>query len=271
MAQSQSNKEIYYKELEDPRWIMKSKGIKAKFGWKCQKCGAIDKPLHCHHKFYVNDDDSRRSPWEYPDEAFQVLCCDCHHSLHVQLKEDKYREHQEMLNQQRNEYEKERNDELLSKEFDICLYCGINGSEYGFDGGLIIYDIEGGRCPNCMYKNPIDTICKQCNGLSNKIYGCMWHLARMIKPFVLQGFCSVCIYNSHKLWLDSRSYSSSCKYKNEKRKDFVNFFTSIGVVKIRDQNENSKELPWYIFDREKARLHRNSHGIMALRCETQNH
>lgn len=277
MAQSQANKEIYYKELEDPRWIAKSKEIKAKFGWKCQKCGAIDKPLHCHHKFYVNDDDGRRSPWEYPDETFQVLCCDCHHSFHAELNKERELAHEKFLLDQKVEYENKRNAELIGNESNICLYCGTNGSGWCVteDGHKFETEIgiENGVCQNCQSKGkiPLDIICKQCNGFSNKIYGCMFHLAPMIKPFILQGFCSVCIYNSHKLWLDSRLYTSTDKYKHEKRKDFINFFTSIGVVSIRDQNENSKELPWYIFDRDKARLHKNSHGIIAPRCETQNH
>ena len=259
MSLTKSNKEIYYKYLEDPRWIAKSKEIKSKFGWKCQKCGAIDKPLHCHHQFYVNDPDGRRLPWEYPNETFQVFCNDCHYGLHDQLREYRKLKFEKSISDQRIEFENKINSELLAKEFDICLYCSSNGS-----------NIENGVCCDCQCKGKksLDVICKQCNGFYNKIYGCMFHLAPMIKQWVLHGFCSVCVYNCHKTWLESRSYTSSSISQYQKRRDFNNFVESMGVIKVKYQSENCKELPWYVVDQEKSRIHRNSHGIISPRHYT---
>lgn len=259
MNQVGSFKEKYYQELKDPRWIEKSREIRSKAGWKCQKCGSINKTLHTHHKFYVSDDDSGRYPWEYHDDAFEVLCVDCHYGLHD--ARDKL--YQEFLDQKKAKYEKEKDDELLSKEFDICIYCGSKGVEHKFDDGLIIYDIDRGCCQKCIHENPVNIICKQCNGFINKIYGCMNHLVSMIKPFILDGYCSVCIYNSHKMFLETRKYSNGQKSSYQRRQDFLRFMKELGVRKISDQEEISKKLPWLILDREKSRLHRYSDGIIS--------
>lgn len=38
--------------------------------------------LHVHHKFY----DKSKLPWEYPYDAFQTLCWECHEKLHQNFK-----------------------------------------------------------------------------------------------------------------------------------------------------------------------------------------
>ncbi len=38
--------------------------------------------LHIHHKYY----DKSKLPWEYPDDAFQTLCWECHEKLHQNIK-----------------------------------------------------------------------------------------------------------------------------------------------------------------------------------------
>ena len=41
---------------------------------KCKKNFPYGKYLTVHHKYYIED----RDPWDYPDDAFDVLCLKCH-------------------------------------------------------------------------------------------------------------------------------------------------------------------------------------------------
>lgn len=63
----------YSQKLRDPRWQKKRLLILERDGWKCQCCGATDKNLQVHHVYYA-----KRDPWDYPDNAYQTLCEDCH-------------------------------------------------------------------------------------------------------------------------------------------------------------------------------------------------
>lgn len=63
----------YAEKLKDPRWQKKRLYILERDGWACQTCGETRRNLQVHHLFYA-----RRDPWDYPDEAYQTLCDQCH-------------------------------------------------------------------------------------------------------------------------------------------------------------------------------------------------
>ena len=64
----------YAEKLKDPRWQRRRLEILERDDFSCQACGAEDKTLHVHHKWYVGE------PWEAPDEALETLCEPCHTS-----------------------------------------------------------------------------------------------------------------------------------------------------------------------------------------------
>lgn len=59
-------------------WQRKRLEIFSRRGFKCEKCGEETKQLHLHHNYYEKD----KNAWEYPDEAYRVLCSTCHNALH---------------------------------------------------------------------------------------------------------------------------------------------------------------------------------------------
>ncbi len=67
-------KEDYSKKLRDPRWQKKRLKTFERDEWTCQMCGAEDKTLHAHHKYYVIG----REPWDCDDYSLITLCKDCH-------------------------------------------------------------------------------------------------------------------------------------------------------------------------------------------------
>lgn len=64
----------YFEKLKDPRWQKKRLEIFQRDEFTCRKCGADDKTLQVHHRYYV----SKRDPWDYPDICFETVCEDCH-------------------------------------------------------------------------------------------------------------------------------------------------------------------------------------------------
>lgn len=69
--------ELYKYRLRDNRWFWRSSLIKEKLNNYCSKCKKnfpYGKYLTVHHKYYIED----RDPWDYPDEALDVLCLKCH-------------------------------------------------------------------------------------------------------------------------------------------------------------------------------------------------
>jgi 5-methylcytosine-specific restriction endonuclease McrA len=69
----------YSRKLKDPRWQKRRLQVLEAAKWACATCGATDKTLHVHHKFYT----PCTEPWDYPDEALCALCEDCHqHAEH---------------------------------------------------------------------------------------------------------------------------------------------------------------------------------------------
>lgn len=73
----------YAEQRLDPRWQKCRLGVLSRYHFTCEGCGATDKTLHVHHKYYV----SHRLPWEYPDFCFQCLCVDCHSALKEAVEE----------------------------------------------------------------------------------------------------------------------------------------------------------------------------------------
>lgn len=84
----------YSDKLKNPKWQKKRLEILNLHGFKCEKCGCEDKELHVHHRFYLKG----REVWQYDNDVFQVLCCDCHEKEHSKEKEtievipEKYKE-----------------------------------------------------------------------------------------------------------------------------------------------------------------------------------
>lgn len=68
----------YLEKLRDPRWQKRRLEIMQRADFACEKCGARDKTLNVHHKFYVKG----REPWEYADDELGCLCEECHSELH---------------------------------------------------------------------------------------------------------------------------------------------------------------------------------------------
>jgi hypothetical protein len=59
----------YAKLLKSREWREKSKAVIANSP-RCQKCGRTGRRLAVHHHYY----EYGRFPWDYPDEAYMVVC-----------------------------------------------------------------------------------------------------------------------------------------------------------------------------------------------------
>lgn len=53
----------YYDLFKHPKWQKKRLKILELAGFECERCGAKNKTLHVHHKYY----EKGLKPWEYPD------------------------------------------------------------------------------------------------------------------------------------------------------------------------------------------------------------
>lgn len=71
-------KKDYYELLSDPRWQRKRLEIMHRDDFTCQHCGAKDKTINVHHKYYFPGND----PWDYANNALITLCNDCHEFEH---------------------------------------------------------------------------------------------------------------------------------------------------------------------------------------------
>ena len=71
------NKKDYKNYLQDPRWLLRRNQILTRDKNTCQFCGAQDRVLHVHHKYYIEG----LKPWEYDDDALISLCKNCHESV----------------------------------------------------------------------------------------------------------------------------------------------------------------------------------------------
>lgn len=73
-----ATKLTYGERLKHPKWQRARLERIEAAGWKCEKCGETEKPLHVHHTKYVRG----RMPWEYGHGELEVLCEDCHAAEH---------------------------------------------------------------------------------------------------------------------------------------------------------------------------------------------
>lgn len=68
----------YAKQLEDRRWLEKRAEVLKHYGCACNRCADEKEPLHVHHRFYR----PKVGPWDYPLDAYEVLCSSCHRWEH---------------------------------------------------------------------------------------------------------------------------------------------------------------------------------------------
>jgi hypothetical protein len=76
--------ESYYELLRRPEWQKKRLAVMNAADFSCQECGATERTLNVHHRFYKKG----AKPWEYVDEDLVCLCEECHrdrHELQVDL------------------------------------------------------------------------------------------------------------------------------------------------------------------------------------------
>jgi len=82
----QHEKFKYENLLRTNEWHSKRKEILEKRGCKCEWCGSHTQ-LQLHHKYYLKYPDGEKiNPWDYPDDAFVVLCNTCHEKAHKKYK-----------------------------------------------------------------------------------------------------------------------------------------------------------------------------------------
>ena len=72
----------YAEKFKDPRWQKKRLEICELHEWECENCGAKDKTLHVHHKYY----EAGREPWDYLEDDLMCLCETCHNTEHRSQK-----------------------------------------------------------------------------------------------------------------------------------------------------------------------------------------
>ena len=71
----------YKSKLKDPRWQKKRLEIMSRDNFKCTLCGNSKAEL-VHHIYY----EKGLNPWEYDDECYVTLCCECHPVAHREIK-----------------------------------------------------------------------------------------------------------------------------------------------------------------------------------------
>ena len=65
------------KDYLHPQWKSLRAKVLRRDNYKCLTCGS-NKQLCCHHNYYIEGNQL----WEYPLNAFQTLCKDCHDAFH---------------------------------------------------------------------------------------------------------------------------------------------------------------------------------------------
>lgn len=74
----------YEELLQDERWKNKRKEILELGGYKCKYCGRTE-GLQVHHKYYNKYPNNQKvDPWDYPNNALECLCEECHKWWHSQ-------------------------------------------------------------------------------------------------------------------------------------------------------------------------------------------
>jgi hypothetical protein len=79
-------KQSYSDKLKNQLWQRKRLEILQLRGFKCELCNCETKELHVHHRFYLKG----REVWQYDNDVFQVLCCDCHKKEHSKSVDKEY-------------------------------------------------------------------------------------------------------------------------------------------------------------------------------------
>jgi hypothetical protein len=73
-ARREERKKEYRDLLRDPRWQRKRLEVMLRDDFTCVKCGDKTTELQIDHLFYTKG----ALPWEYPLNALQTLCRNCH-------------------------------------------------------------------------------------------------------------------------------------------------------------------------------------------------
>lgn len=73
----------YSKKLQNPNWQRKRLEILNRDNFQCISCGAKDKELHVHHRWYIFGNEI----WDYPNNCFETLCHECHEYIELHIKE----------------------------------------------------------------------------------------------------------------------------------------------------------------------------------------
>lgn len=68
----------YQADLQDPRWLKLRFFKLQSVGWKCERCGAMDRPFQVHHPKYKTG----AHPWDYWITELEALCDRCHAEQH---------------------------------------------------------------------------------------------------------------------------------------------------------------------------------------------
>ena len=67
----------FKKDYSNPKWKSLRVKVLKRDNFKCLNCGS-NSNLCCHHNYYIKGN----LLWEYPLNAFQTLCKDCHDNFH---------------------------------------------------------------------------------------------------------------------------------------------------------------------------------------------
>nr|DAY73205.1 MAG TPA: NinG recombination protein [Caudoviricetes sp.] len=72
----------YKEQMNDPRWVERSREIMKRDDFTCQLCGKSHTKLNVHHIRYIKGKDY----WDYPDELLMTVCENCHQKIHGKYK-----------------------------------------------------------------------------------------------------------------------------------------------------------------------------------------
>lgn len=70
-------KGAYFRLLKTEPWFLKRLEVLERDNGCCVRCGS-KKNLHVHHTYYQ----AGKLPWQYPINAYETLCKDCHSKEH---------------------------------------------------------------------------------------------------------------------------------------------------------------------------------------------
>lgn len=151
-----SSTKLYHRRRKDGRWDMLSLKLRNEANYTCQRCGfhnEHNKYVTVHHKYYIED----RDPWDYPTDAFQVLCNNCHQAInnmeevprHSNPNKDEMKEKVFILTRcfYRSfnccdlKYNKYFNIRFYGRIIDCGYATGINQGDARFDYELILREV----------------------------------------------------------------------------------------------------------------------------------